>query len=436
MRSPARRTVFTVLATSALIAPLAACGAGGGSTASGAGAITYWTSQQGPTCPKTVAAIKSVAKKFTAQTGTKVDVKCIGWDQIHKKLMTATVSSNPPDVVNIGNTWAPEMQATGAFVAFDAKKMKAIGGKDKFVQSTFKTTGVAGKPPGSIPLYSLAYGLYYNKKMFAAAGISHPPATWSEFVADAKKLTKPDKKQWGVAVENNVTENVHLAFLLGKQAGASFFDASGKPTFATDAAVKGVKSYVDLMASENVVKPANAQNGNISGAWQKQFAAGHAAMIISQNGVRQNIEDAGMPESAWGTATMPVLDGGKKILTFPAGINVAVYKKTGDMSGSLAWVKFLTNTQSQVSLNKAFHALPVNAEAGKDKAFSDPKLDPFKKALDFAKPLPLIPQEGAFETNVGSAIKPLFAQAATGKPVTAADVRAKLKEAAAKMPKS
>lgn len=433
MHTPPRRTVFAVLASASLLVPLAACGAGGGSGTTSQ-SITYWTSQQGPTCPKTVAAVKPVAKKFTAKTDTTINIKCIGWDQLHKKLMTAAVSNDPPDVVNIGNTWAPEMQATGAFVAFDAEHMKAIGGKDKFVPSTFKTTGVPGKPPSSLPLYSLAYGLYYNKAMFHAAGISHPPSTWSEFVADARKLTKPGKNQWGVAIENNVTENVHLAFLLGKQAGASFFDGNGKPTFDTDAAVRGVTSYVDLMAARHVVKPANAQNGNIAGAWQKQFAHGKAAMIISQNGVRQNIADAGMAESDWGTATMPVLDGGKQVLTFPAGINVAVYKKTDDMSGALDWVKFLTDTQSQVALNKSFHALPVNTKASENDAFSDPKLDPFKKALEHAVALPLIPQEGAFETNVGSALKPLFAKAATGKSVSKSDVRAALKEAEAKMP--
>ena len=36
------------------------------------------------------------------------------------------------------------------------------------------TGGAAGKDPTSVPLYGLAYGLYYNKAMFAAAGIQPP----------------------------------------------------------------------------------------------------------------------------------------------------------------------------------------------------------------------------------------------------------------------
>ena len=34
-----------------------------------------------------------------------------------------------------------------------------------------------------------AYGLYYNKDMFAKAGIAGPPKTMTELMADAKKLT-------------------------------------------------------------------------------------------------------------------------------------------------------------------------------------------------------------------------------------------------------
>ena len=45
----------------------------------------------------------------------------------------------------------------------------------------------------ALPLLADDYGLYYNKKMFRAAGIKSPPKTMSELTADAKKLTVRDK---------------------------------------------------------------------------------------------------------------------------------------------------------------------------------------------------------------------------------------------------
>jgi multiple sugar transport system substrate-binding protein len=42
----------------------------------------------------------------------------------------------------------------------------------------------------ALPLLADDFGLYYNKTLFRQAGITHPPRTFSELTADAKKLTK------------------------------------------------------------------------------------------------------------------------------------------------------------------------------------------------------------------------------------------------------
>jgi multiple sugar transport system substrate-binding protein len=43
-----------------------------------------------------------------------------------------------------------------------------------------------------------------------------------------------------------------------------------------------------------------------------------------------------------------------------------------------------------------------------------------------AAPLPAVPEESQFETLVGGAMKDLFAEAASGKAVTDADIKSKL----------
>ncbi len=42
-----------------------------------------------------------------------------------------------------------------------------------FVDSAVGSTGAEGQDPAAVPLYSLAYALYYNKAMFEEAGIGH-----------------------------------------------------------------------------------------------------------------------------------------------------------------------------------------------------------------------------------------------------------------------
>ncbi len=43
--------------------------------------------------------------------------------------------------------------------------------RSKFVEAAVKTGGAEGKDPTSVPYLGLVYGLYYNKKMFADAGL-------------------------------------------------------------------------------------------------------------------------------------------------------------------------------------------------------------------------------------------------------------------------
>ena len=50
-----------------------------------------------------------------------------------------------------------------------------------------------------------------------------------------------------------------------------------------------------------------------------------------------------------------------------------------------------------------------------------------------AVPLPLVPTESEFETNVGNAVNGLLAEAATGKDVTTSEVKTALQAAQDKM---
>src|SRR5262249_51470410 len=156
----------------------------------------------------------------------------------------------------------------------------------RFLAGSMAATGAAGQTPTSVPLYGLAYGLFYNKKMFQDAGIAQPPANWADFVADGKKLTHGD--QWGLTVEGgSYTENSHHAFIFGEQQGAELFDAAGKPQFDSAQEVAGVKQYVDFMATDKIVNPSNAEYSNGTQA-AHDFATGKAAMMLWQSNAANN----------------------------------------------------------------------------------------------------------------------------------------------------
>ena len=159
------RLIIVVVAVLA-VAATAACGSSGSSSSGSSGSsktLTYWASNQGTSLENDKAVLGPELAKFEKQTGVKVNLSVIGWPDLLNKILAATTSGQGPDVLNIGNTWAASLQATGAFMPFDAKALAAVGGQAKFVPASFATGGAVGKPVTSVPLYGLVYGLYYNK---------------------------------------------------------------------------------------------------------------------------------------------------------------------------------------------------------------------------------------------------------------------------------
>ncbi|GHH42683.1 ABC transporter substrate-binding protein [Streptomyces candidus] len=415
----------------------AACGGGtsGGSNEQPK-TLTYWASNQGASIEVDKKVLQPELDKFEKETGIKVKLEVVPWSDLLNRIMTASTTGRGPDVLNIGNTWSASLQAGGALMPWDDAAFQKIGGKDKFVESALGSTGAEGKPPAAVPLYSMAYALYYNKKLFKEAGISKPPATWDELVSTGKKLTKDGKA--GLGVEgSNLSNNIHQVFVLGKQHGVDFFTPDGKADFTSDGAVAAVKQYVDLMATHKIVPRGNAeyeQNQSLS-----DFATDKTAMVLWQTAAA-TFAAKGMSEDEWGVAPAPVQSGapgqGKGTNSMVAGINLAVFKNTKNSEGAMKFVEFMSSDGEQKILNKAYGSIPPVKTAQQDPAFNGPGIATLRETLTTsAAALPQVPEESQFETVVGTAVKELFAEAAAGRPVTDQLVRAKLDKAQQQMPK-
>ncbi|MER7483926.1 sugar ABC transporter substrate-binding protein [Streptomyces sp. NPDC126510] len=424
--------------TVSLLTAMTACG-GGSSTSGGSNdspkTLTYWASNQGASIEVDKKVLQPELDKFEKQTGIKVKLEVVPWSDLLNRILTAATSGQGPDVLNIGNTWSASLQATGALLPWDAKNFAKIGGKDRFVDSALGSTGAQGQDPAAVPLYSMSYALYYNKEIFADTGISKPPATWEELVADGKKIQAKGVSALG-AEGANPAENVHHVFVFAKQHGADFFTADGKPDFTSDNVVAAVKQYVDLMAKDKVIPTGNAeyaQNQSVS-----DFAKGKTAMLLWQSAAA-NLKSQGMSEDKYGIAPVPVQSGtpgtGTQVNSMVAGINLAVFKNTDNLDGATKFVKFMTSDAEQKILNTAYSSIPPVKAAQEDSTFSTGANKVLKDTLaTSAIAMPQVADESQFETAVGTAVKGLFADAAAGRPVTTASVQAALEKAQQQMP--
>ena len=141
--------------------------------------------------------------------------------------------------------------------------------------------------------------LFYNKKLFAEAGVHPPPGRWeqpwsfSEFLDTAKALTKRDRSgrvsQWGY-VDSWVAS--YAAGLFGMNNGVPWSSPLMNPThlnFDNEAFIEGIQFYADL-ANRHRVAPTASETQSMS--TMDLFISGRAAMALGGHWRYQTVDRA------------------------------------------------------------------------------------------------------------------------------------------------
>ena len=123
---------------------------------------------------------------FAAENpGSTLVIEEQDWNGLVPRLQTALASAEQtPDVVEIGNTQAPTFSYAGAFA--DLTELYTELGGENLLQG-FVEAGSADGVVYALPYYSGARAVFYNKDLFAAAGVD-VPTTLDEFTEVATAL--------------------------------------------------------------------------------------------------------------------------------------------------------------------------------------------------------------------------------------------------------
>jgi multiple sugar transport system substrate-binding protein len=225
----------------------------------------------------------------------------------------AVAAGTPPDVFI---SWGPDNLAKFCYdgTVVDQNGYLKSAGIDPvkvFPTATLGYTQFEQKQC-ALPLLTDVYGLYYNKKLFAQAGIAGPPKTLSELTEDVKKLTKRDASgkitQFGFVPRSDY--NLNTVIYGGNYSGARFYDANGKSTLATDpswpALLQWDRDLVHWLGEDQVQKFVGTNNAHTDDAGNP-FVTGKAAMELhGEWHIGELAEQA--PTLDYGIAPFPVLD--------------------------------------------------------------------------------------------------------------------------------
>ncbi|MBO1416254.1 ABC transporter substrate-binding protein [Streptomyces sp. FH025] len=388
-----RRTAAAV-AGSAVLALLASACTGssdsGGNDDSASGkdvTITFW---HGWSQDNEVKAINDIIASFE-KAHPNIHVKPQGNvpdDKVNQSLRAG--GDDAPDVVSSFTTNNVGMFcSTKAFIDLKPQLQKSgIDAAKTFPAAMLNYTQFQGNQC-SLPLLGDAYGLYYNKKAFAAAGITAPPKTFSEFADDARKLTIADGdsyKQLGYMPLYHGYESQTEHFL--GQYGATYFGPDGKSNIATDPKVAAMlnwqKGMVDQLGGYAKLDKYRATFGEEFSA-KNPFHTGQVAMALDGEWRTASLAE-NKPDFDWATAPFPVPDDQADTYGrgYQTGTIVGIASTSKKQAAAWEFVKYLTtDTDSVVNFANAIHNVPSTFDAlNSPKLVSDPN---FKTFLDVAK---------------------------------------------------
>ncbi|CAM5577728.1 extracellular solute-binding protein [Streptomyces atroolivaceus] len=380
-------TATALVATLALAAT--ACGSddeSGGSKSSGelSGTVTWWDTSNVGSEDKV---FKKIAEGFEKKH-PKVDVKYVNvpFGEAQNKFKNAAqAGSGAPDVIRSEVAWTPEFADLGYLAPLDGTT--ALKDQDDFLKQAAASTKYKGKTY-AVPQVIDSMGIFYNKKMFADAGVE-PPAKIADLKTVAKKIKDKTGKS-GLYLRGD-DSYYFLSFLYGE--GGDLVDADAKTVTVDNA--EGVKAFgvvKDLVDS-------GAAKTDATDGWEnmmQSFKNGDVAMMI--NGpwaVADTLTGKEFTDKAnLGISTVPA---GSAAQGAPqGGHNLGVYAGSKNIDASYAFVEYMTSVEAQAQTAGELNLLPTRTSAySKKEAVDSEIVQFFKPVVETAVERPWIPETGS-----------------------------------------
>jgi raffinose/stachyose/melibiose transport system substrate-binding protein len=178
MRNPLSRprALVAALAAGALTLTAAGCGDSGESDAD----VTWWHIQNEDPMKSTWAAM---ADEWAEDAGLTVETSAIAVEDFKTRLSTQTQAGDLPDLYH---TWGGGVLAEQVEAGL-VRDISGIECLDNVNPIALESYTIDGKLY-AVPFDQGVVGFWYNKDLFAQAGITATPTTWTEFTAAVQQL--------------------------------------------------------------------------------------------------------------------------------------------------------------------------------------------------------------------------------------------------------
>ena len=338
-------------------------------SSSGAQNITFWVI--GGDTPQQLR--DYLVQQYASVNGGQLTIVEKGWGDIVTELTTKMPdAANTPDVTEIGNTQSPTFTNIGAFA--DISDMYQSLGGTKLLQSFVDVGKVDGKNY-TLPYYFGSRYVFYRKDVWAAAGVTAPPATLSDFnqavttIAEQNPKAIPDFS--GLFMGGQDWRNAISWIFANGGDLAKYQSGSWTSTLSDANTIKGLTQWqeIQLKASNapttskddapyryiNDTDSAKDAAGNVTNtslAAATIMAPGWAHWSIGVLGKNADGKDVRTwDDSIFGVFPLPGNDG-KPAPVFAGGSNIGISAKSQHQAGARQLMQIIFSPEYQKMLGE------------------------------------------------------------------------------------
>lgn len=300
--------------------------------------------------PEWGAPSQEMLDEFQKESGIKVKVNTVSWDDIRDKISVAAAGKTAPaDVVEVDWSWVGEFQSAGWLEPIDMSKEDIEDMPS--IQPFIVNDEVLAVP------YANDFRIaYYNTEHFKEAGIGDEPKTWDDIYNDSKKIKEENivKYPYSIPLSAEESSTTSLIWLSFARNGIVFNDDN---TLNKESVLDSLK-YLDKLNKEGLIDPINRTSKGMD-AYRK-LTNGEASMIVGPTSFVARVNDE--KESQVINKVTPIMLPGKtgqseKTMALPEGIGVTKYSENKEAAEE--FVKWYTSAKMQEKLFEKNNSIPT-----------------------------------------------------------------------------
>ena len=329
--------------------------------------VAYYSAKSGPI-------FEEAARAFERQNkNIKVKVEVVNWDNLLQKLTTDITANANADIAIIGTRWLLDFVDQDVIEPLDSHMTPEL--KSRFIGNFLAPSVLNGKTYG-LPVAASARAMYYNKELFAKAGVTSVPETWDQLYAAAEKISAlPDAYGFGLQGKEIETD-AYWYYALWAFGGDIVVD--GKSGIASPEAIQAANFY-KKMIDKGLTQPGVTDYARED--LQNLFKQGRLGMMFTGPWLTGQMK-AEAPNVDFGIALIPKA---KRYATYGVTDSIVLFKNSKNKDAAFKFLDFIFQEKWRSKFTKGEGFMPVHVKVAADPYFAnDPNLEAFSGMLPYA----------------------------------------------------